>query len=61
MKVLWFFVRIRNRIVRYLSLNKLTRPAAIRYFVWRYGNKFLGTYDGIPVIKTNYLDIDKGG
>lgn len=61
MKVLWYFVKVRNRIIRRLSLNKHTRPLVIRYFVWRYGNKFVGTYDGIPVIRTNYLEVDKGG
>jgi len=56
------FVRVRNALVRALALNKHTRPLIIRYFVWRYGSRFLGTYDGIPVIRTNYLEtLDKGG
>ena len=55
-------VRVRNTIVRALALNKHTRPLIIRYFVWRYGSRFVGTYDGIPVIMTDYLEtLDKGG
>jgi len=41
--------------IHFLAKHKRTRNLAVLYCTYRFGVNFRGFYNGVPVVRTNYL------
>lgn len=45
-----------NKIVRFFW--RIKQAIKLRYYKWKYGFRFVGTYLGIPIITTEFISED---
>ena len=51
--------RLKWKVIAALARNKVTRPLMIRIFIKKWGKDFFGTYEGIPIVKSDYFTKEK--